>query len=62
MKRDYPLLKNRNDEHEIARAQLEEEVSNLKKENYTLNEKYNLQTKRYQSIDTELKSIRDDYL
>ena len=42
MKRDYPLLKNRNDEHEIARAQLEEEVANLKKENYTLNEKYNL--------------------
>ena len=43
MKRDFPILKNRVEEHERARAQLEEEVLNLKKENFALNEKYNLQ-------------------
>lgn len=46
-----PVLKSRLNMCENSRKQLEEEVNILKKENYALNEKYNLVQKRYSTVD-----------
>ena len=61
MKRDYPILKNRVDDHERARAILEDDIVNLRKENFALNEKFNLQGKRFQNMESELKALQQDY-
>ena len=46
-----PVVKSRLNEQQQAREQLQSEVITLKKENFALNEKYNLVQKRYSTIE-----------
>jgi len=54
IKKEMPVVKSRLSEQQKARELLENEVLTLKKENFALNEKYNLVQKRYSSIEQEM--------
>jgi hypothetical protein len=58
VKKEMPVVKSRLNEQQKVNEYLELEVLTLKKENFALNEKYNLVKKRYSTIEQEMETLK----